>query len=253
MNFALGPDFEEETIPDAGEGEAGGEATPTPDERIAALEEALASERSLNKKQIDDLKRTVGRAQSLIDRSDRVTKADLETSLNKEFGSVQELLAAIVAQADPTVFPDALRVQVAKAAEEAAKRTERDSLRAEVLAELLPVVQQSSAEDANLRVQRQIETELTAAGFETDDLDWAEADKAWRQDGEGGVMKYARDSIAGLVSSRDADTSRQERKAAVTKTPAPAGATAAQAELAKYLDPKTPFAERMAIHKKMGL
>lgn len=253
--FRLGPDsFESAPVEETKvEGEATEEVKePTAEERIAELSAALESERSLNKKQIEDLKRSVGRVQSLVDRSDRVTKGDLQSTLNKEFGSVQELLAAIVNSADPTVFPDTLKQQIAKAAEESKRRADRDSLRAEVLADLLPAVQPVQEDSDNLRVESQIMSELTAAGFEQDDLDWAEADKAWRANGEGGVMKFARDQIATLVADRDAATRRQSRKE-VTPSPAPAGASAADAELAKYLDPKTPFAERMAIYKKLGL
>ena len=221
------------------------------DERIARLEAELSAQRTVSATQIEELKKAVGRAQSLIDRGDRVSKTEMEATLNQRYGDIHELLASIVAQADPTVFPDTLKEKMAAAAAEAKSKSDREAVVREVVSTLLPNMGAAEPtapvdDGAAVRVETAIKAELAASGLELDDLDWATADKVWLAGGEGAVLQFARNAIASTVAERDSATRRTARKPGTPEnTQAAPGGAKNNADI--LLDPKASFADRKAV------
>lgn len=254
MEFRLAPDSPEmetpetEEVTDQEDVEEAPEAE-SAEAKVARLEAELANQRTVNSQQIEELKKAVGRAQSLIDRSDRVSKDDLNAALDERYGSIYAILESIVKDADPTVFPDALRERIEATANEARSRNERKALVKEVMDSILPalapaVPEPQIGQDAS-RVEQAILSELTAAGLDADDLDWKAADAVWLAQGEGGVLANARSQIAALVAEREAASRRESRKPTTpeqVKTTPGGGKTVGDV----LLDKKASFADRMA-------
>lgn len=256
VDFQLGPDvdFEDDEDIDIEGDESTEKGGGAPElSEVERLRAELDAARSLNTKQIEDLRRTVGRMQSVAAKADSVSKADLETALSAGFGSVHELLAAIVESADPTVFPDTLKQQMAKTLADAKRRADRDSLREEVLA-TLPKAQQPQDEpelQPHQLVEAMILAELQAADIDPDDLDWKAVDKEWLANGEGGALAAARQQIIAAKGETEVATRRQARKTAAPQSPKGGSGGAAKTDADIFLDPSQPFDKRMEIFKRM--
>lgn len=249
MGFTLGPSGDEETLDESLESDEKDSGSTEPTE-IEQLKAELAAARSLNAQQIDDLKRSVGRVQSVAAKAGTVSRDDLAKELNKGFGSVNELLLAIVEQADPTVFPDALKAQMKQAADVARRQTERDSLKEEILKEL-PQPQEPVEAASNVMAEQRVNAELASAGLAGADLDWTAADKEWLAGGVDALLANVRAQIAAIKDDEDVAPKRQARKTAATRTPSggPAGGGKTDADV--FLDPKAPFEQRLAVFRKL--
>lgn len=242
---------EQEEVGD--EGEQSEATTPQvkaskPDPERAALREEVA--REYTQKEVQELKSTVGRLQSMLARmpaNDKPSK-EIESRLAKEFGSVNELLATIVNQADDTVFDPAFKAQIREAAEKARRQAERDALRDEILEEVKPAPQQQAQLQPHQVMEAQILQSLQANGLDADELDWKAVEEVWvgSKYNPEAVLDSVQDQIVDLLTEARLAQRRQSTKDKTKQSPTPTGATTRKTGVEKLHDQKASFADKHA-------
>lgn len=194
-----------------------------------------------------DLRRSVGRIQSLENRSqqDTTNNEELVAEISKQFGGVHELLSTVVEGIDETALDPTTKARVRQAYETSRRANEANSLRKEAAAEALAILKRDrpqlfeadTQDDGSnpehvVRAQR-IEATVVPL-FEDQNLDpddpqfaklWTEGAaliQSGKTDRE--IRAYFRDSIADNNAEDAAATRRQTAKDRAGKgSPTPAG------------------------------
>lgn len=271
--FGLSPedgDKDEEEIVD----EEGDKGAAKPSDEPSELEklEARVKQLSDSNLQIEELKKAVGRIQSAMSKLDKAadvdTMAKLQTSMREEFGSVHELLAGIVTNAEETVFPADFRKKVTDIQDEIRQRTEKDSLRNDVsnsvseavkayfegLGLKAPATQDASPDvSAAKSLEDEMVSEIRDYGLDDNDFDWASAAQIYKTQGAAATKSWFRKQILEKRESDSADTRRQARKESVgTGAKAPAAAGPGTSNEERLVNGKLPFADAYELGRKMG-
>lgn len=200
---------------------------------VAALKTELASQKSVNETQIADLRRSIGRVQSIAEKfakdgTDSTTA--VQSAITQEFGDVRDLLDAIVNSADETVFDTSLKAKIADARALAAQKANIDSLRSDLDAKFEDLKSASQVPDEETRTAAQaleasVVSEITDYGLDHKDFDWSEAATQFSSGGEPAVRKYFREQITEKLAEDNADARRQTKKESTEDSPAPSGPT----------------------------
>lgn len=229
------------------------------DDKVVALEKALDAQKSVNETQIADLRRSIGRVQSIVEKSTKDgtdSSTALREAIQGEFGDVRDLLDAIVNSADETVFDPSLKAKIAEARALAAHKADVDSLRNDLdeKFEALKAASQPTSETDRTVAQTleaSVVNEITDHGLDHNDFNWDEAATQFKSGGEPAVRKYFRAQIAEKLIERDTDTRRQARKTdAGDGDPNPKGANRSPEERLGADD--VSLAEKIDILKDMG-
>jgi hypothetical protein len=212
-----------------------------------------------------DLRRTVGRIQSLETKLAEVQQAsardDIIEQVNQQFGSVNQMLATVVEGIDETALDPATKQRVREAAAASQRAAERAALKKEITAELqpqtpnAPVTEQTpggipKAELA--RYENAAVTALAKAGLDPDkDFDWAQASNILAS---GGGLSGLMDSVNETITQASSASRRQAAKEnAGEGTPDAASAASDEAaQLERFAD-NADLDQGLALLRKMGV
>ena len=198
--------------------------------RIAVLEEANKHAEVLS----TDLRRSVGRVQSILDRMETATgktRADLEASLDEKFSELSGLLEDVSGNIDTAILPNSVKEKVRSARQQAAQRSAAvniDKLVQEKVQAMLPVPTPTNDVPADWRLfEREMEATIKSAGLDPDNkeiFDWQYA---------GYLLSQGRKDAAKLYFDTTIDanapkTKLQAAKDAAVESPTGAGAGAAK-------------------------
>jgi hypothetical protein len=256
-------DFDLELEPEPVEEEAPEvepEPEPEPPDEMALLKAEVERLKSLDSVAAD-LRRSVGRIQSLEAKLAEVegnaNKNDVVDQINKQFGSVTELLASVVENIDDTALDPATKQRVREAYSTSQRAAEKASLRSELIEELKPreVPQPQSSLPNGLSpetvqvYERAVVRQLERAGLNPDtDYDWKQASAVLVR---GGTLDELLDIADKAVETAQATTRRQAaKKSAGAGSPNGASASGDAADRlgsAKTLD------EGVALLRSMGV
>lgn len=243
---------EEEQDGDAAKDDAPSEEEPSADDRLAELERLSADQRST----IEDLRRTVGRAQSIAARlDDDKTNDELRDELRALSQRTADTIAAVVDGLDPTMVDSKLRAAVAATQAEAASAAERAKLIAELREE--GIINKPNAEpevdetrEAANELGREMVTLIKGVGLDYKDeaFDWDSLRVTLAAEGPTAVRTAVMKTIREQIAADASDTRREGRR---TKT-SPAPAAAPPKTGVNELDEGT-LEERIARAKAMGI
>lgn len=263
VNWNLAPDDVEETPEEEGaatpeEQESTDEVeAPTFDgnavlERLAALEQANKQAEAI----AADLRRSVGRVQSLVDRIDKTSgeaRTKLEAELDTRYLEMTGLLGETVGSIDPAILPDSVRQRVNQAQTVAQQRAATAQVERMINERVAAATPQPTATDEIPREwlvwEQSANKRITEAGLDPATFDWQypnyllylgkydEADKAIEQQINAAVP-----------------TKVSEAKAAQTVSPSAASAATPTRDWAAMLnDPKVSKEEKFKIARAQGL
>ncbi len=209
-----------------------------------------------DKETVADLRRSVGRLQSELEKLgnvEQLTDADVDRKVKTELGSTQDLLADLVRGMDDTVIDPSLRAKINQTIEDAKVAAARDSLTRDVeetvratIKESLPEVQETPARST---LETAIVEEIRGYGLDDTTFDWSEASTILNSDGEAALRKYFRGQIVERLAEDSADQRRQARKDDSKSSPDPSGQP--RTDLDKLGDKNTPLDDAVAILRKM--
>jgi len=185
-------------------------------DRLAQLEERLASIEGQNTKLIRDFSASVGRVQSLIDRVESGRQYDTErlrTQISSAVGGVEK-------QLDTILESDAIDPEIRARAQQARDRLRADTEQAQNKAEIEALKaavlyrQQQPQVDPNqlTPLETNVHTMIAEAGMKIEDFDWQEANTVLSRRGEPGVYTYFTNKIAERKSEATAADRRQAKK-----------------------------------------
>ena len=223
--------------------------------RIAVLEEANKHAETLS----TDLRRSVGRVQSILDRMETATgqtRADLESSLNDKFNELSGLLEDVSGSIDPAILPDSVKEKVRSARQQAAQRAAAvniDKLVAEKVQAMMPTPVPTNDVPAEWRAfEREIETTIKAAGLDPDNremFDWNYAGYLLGQ----GRMDAAKAYFASTVESNLPNNDKlQSKKESAPNSPTGVGAGTSKEWHEKLGDRNISLEEKIKILKGQG-
>lgn len=210
--------------------------------QIDSLKAELESRQN---KELDDLRRSVGRVQSLVDKFDKASAEQAESlrqQVQDQFGGVSNVLNELVANMDETVLSPEVKqrvltaqAQAQQAAQEQERKRETEAMIQEAVKGLRPEQQQMTQVSA---IEASIVEEIESYGLDPDDFDWREAADVYRQNSsEKELRSYFRDKIKSAVQEQGTATRRQRRKENSKEPPGSTGASGdVAAELEKLMD-----------------
>ena len=195
----------------------------------------LASQRQM----IDDLRRSVGRAQSLADQW-RQGHDEVREELRAQQESVANILAAIVDGIDDSAIDPALKQKVRTAQQEIAETARAARTKAELMEELginpqqqARVQQQMEAQAVANALTADLEDEMTVFGLDPDEFDWNGVKAQLLAGGVDAAKRYARTKIREAVMEQQAAQRRTARKTAAGTTPKGAAGTPPKNDLSE--------------------
>jgi hypothetical protein len=205
---------------------------PDPDASLEDAEEEESQEESSDKgeevdpvqaldqkysSQFEDLRRTVGRVQSITSQFDKGTAND-ETvqKLSEQFQSTSDQLEALVSGLDENSIDPALRERIVQAQQQARSVAERTSLKQEILEEVkkeqTPVA--DPAPNQAMAVEAAMLKQMQEYGVDsTDDaFDWTKAREHFQAGDMDALGTWMRTGIKTALAASDSDGRRQARK-----------------------------------------
>ena len=101
-----------------------------PFKEIETLRAELSALKTLSSEQLVDLRRSVGRAQSIADKLDKAPQANpkAEATLRKEIGSIHDILGALADSTDTMALDPSVRSKILAAREASRRQADTDSL-----------------------------------------------------------------------------------------------------------------------------
>lgn len=215
-----------------------GESSDTVDE-LAELRAEVARLRQ-SAVDVEDLKRSVGRLQSLATRMDsgRGDVTALREQYDSQLEGVTELIGQLTESLDESVLTDpSVRNRILQAREVARRAAEREKLKKELKEEVAPQRETPQTGELNQAyadaLSVSLEEEIRDAGLDPDSehFDWNRANTLLVSDGGAAVRKYIRSQIRTALTEEAASTRRDRRKQAAGKAPERAGATKTDDEI----------------------
>lgn len=259
VNWNLQPEpTEVEEIPE-GEAAPAEESTPVEEapafdssevlERLSKLEQANKQAESI----ASDLRRSVGRVQSLVERIEKSSgeaRVKLESQLEERYGEMTALLGETVNNIDPAILPDAVRQRVSNVQQTAQQRRAQAELERMIAERTQPQQQVANGIPPEWLAWEQVANKkLADAGVDADSIDWNYANYLLVLNRMGEADAYIESQIESKVPTNVA-----EKKATVSPTPSAASAAAAsQAWYDKLNDPKIPLEEKIKIMRDQKL
>lgn len=267
VNWSLQPDEVVEVPEVVDEAESTTEVIedtePTPDpmeevvKRITSLEEANKRADAI----ANDLRRSVGRAQSIVDRIEKAsgsTKVELERLLDERLGEVSTILEDVAGNIDDAILPPQVKEKVRSARAQAVQRAaavDIDRLVAEKIAAMLPQPPAATNEiPADWRAFEMVmEKQIRDAGLDPDDaatFNWQYAGSLLAQGNRAGAEKY----FADILEPHTAGAKLQNKKE--TAAPSATGTSAVAASKDwwdRLADPKVSMDEKLKIMKDQKL
>lgn len=197
-------------------------------ERIAALEKANERADAIS----TDLRRSVGRVQSLLDRMETATgktKLDLESALEERFNEVSGLLEEVSGNVDSAILPDSVKEKVRNARAQAAQRSAAvniDKLVEEKIAAMLPRPQSNEVPADWRAFERQMESSIKAAGLDPDgdEFDWPYVGTLLAA----GRRDSAENYFTSIIEAHTNGAKLQAKKESAAESPAGSGAASKQ-------------------------
>lgn len=227
------------------------EDEPSADDRLAELERLSTDQRAT----IEDLRRTVGRAQSIASKlDDDKTNEELREELRTLSQRTADSIAAVVDGLDQNLVDPKLRAAVAATQAEAASAAERAKLIAELRAEGVinkpdAKSEVDEAREAANELGREMVGLITGVGldYKDDAFDWDKMRVMLAAGGPEDVRTHVMKTIREQISASASDDRRESRRTKSAPDPATVPATSGN-----ELDEGT-LAERIARAKAMGI
>ena len=223
-------------------------------ERIAALEEANKRAESLG----TDLRRSVGRVQSILDRMETATgktRSDLEASLDEKFSELSGLLEDVSGSIDPAILPDSVKEKVRSARQQAAQRSAAvniDKLVEEKVRALTAPAPSNDIPPEWRSFENVMEANIKAAGLDPDNKEMFD----WNYAGyllSNGRMEAAKQYFdATIESNSSTNTKLQSKKEAAGELPSGAGAGSAKEWHEKLGDKNVSLEDKIKILRAQG-
>ena len=205
---------------DAAADDSDGEEEEEPEE-VPDFARDLASQRQM----IDDLRRSVGRAQSLADQW-RQGHDEVREELRAQQEATANILAAIVDGIDDSAIDPTLKQKVRKAQADIAEAARAARTKAELMEELginpqqqARVQQQMEAQAVANALTADLEDEMTTFGLDPDEFDWEGVKTQLLAGGVDAAKRFARGKIREAVMEQQAAARRTARKTAAGATP----------------------------------
>lgn len=190
------------------------------DEEESPFAKDLAAQREL----ITDLRRSVGRSQSLVERYQK-TNDELRTELRKQNESTAQILGAIVNGIDDSVIDPNLKRRVAEAQRQIQADADRESMKNEIRREIGydPANAEAEQERAALQTQANelaadLEDQMGAMGIDPDEFDWNGLKEQFLNTDPRTARRWAMGKIREAVVAAQTATRRDTRRS-TTKTP----------------------------------
>jgi hypothetical protein len=179
--------------------------------------------------QLSDLRRSVGRVQSLASQFNTGKATDTTgDELREKFQETSEQLDMLVTGLDGVIDPET-RDKLITARQQARAVAERTSLRNEIIAELTPApAAQPNQADAVTQLanayEKQLIGEIEAFDLDPNDtevFDWSKAGSYFQAGDYDGMTKYIRGQIREAITADTPAARRQARKGAANPAPTP--------------------------------
>ena len=220
--------------------------------RIAALEQANKQAEAI----AADIRRSVGRVQSLVDRIDKTSgeaRTKLETELDARYLEMTGLLGEAVGSIDPAILPDTVRQRVNQAqtvAQQRAASAQVERLINERVAAAVPTPTTENEIPREWLVWEQAANKrITDAGLNPANFDWEYPNYLLYR----GNMEAADKAIEAQINAA-IPTKVSETKATQTGSPSAASGAAASKEWWEKLDdPRVSKEEKFKIMKQQKL
>lgn len=201
---------------------------PTADDRLEALERLSADQKEV----IADLRRTVGRAQSIASRVDAdKTNEELREELRALSTKTASSIAAVVEGLDDTLVDPKLREAVAATQREAERAAERADLIASLKKEGLiqEPEQKTELEEAQTQANAlgvELANQIASFGLDAKDeaFDWQAMRDLLVKDGPAAVREKVTATIREQITAGATEDRREVRRQTSTPTPKGAGA-----------------------------
>jgi uncharacterized coiled-coil protein SlyX len=208
---------------------------PTADDRLAALE-SLSEEQ---KATIADLRRTVGRAQSIAGRLDAdKTNEELREELRNVNRRAADSMAAIVGGLDESLVDPKLREQVAATQREVERAEERadliKSLKEEgLIQEPVEKTELEEAQEAANALGVELANQIKSFGLDPEDeaFDWKAMRDMLIAEGTAAVRSKVTATIREQITAGATEQRRETRRSTASKTPKGANAAGDEDEL----------------------
>lgn len=259
VNWNLQPDEVVEETPAPEEATSAEESTNEPEAQAfdgnAVLERLSQLEKANKQAEIyaADLRRSVGRVQSLVDRIEKSSgeaRAKLEGELESRSAEMMGLLGESMGALDPAILPDSVRQRINQAQTTAQQRAARASIEQMVnerLAQVPP--QQNEIPPAWLAWEQLANRRITEAGLDPATFDWQVPNLLLYLNQTDKADEYIDQQIAALVPTKVAET-----KATQSPVPSAASASAAAKQWWEKLDdPSIPMEEKIKIMRDQKL
>lgn len=229
------------------------------DDPIAAFRKELDERDQRLEGQLRDFSRAVGRLQSAASKAVAAPQG-IAPELQEQLQASYAMLDSLIDGLDETAVDPAVRKQLQ------GLREKRRQLQAEAdidrrveekVRKALPQPQgdpeESAVAQALLSFQHEVEDEIEAYGLDPDDFDWeGEATTLLRTKGFAATRTYFRQKIQENLRDTAATERRQARKGTADKPVPKAAGGSKESDVARLSNPKTPFAERYEILRRMG-
>ncbi|MDA1096904.1 MAG: hypothetical protein O3B84_06590 [Chloroflexi bacterium] len=227
------------------------DAPPELEQRFADFEKRFAEQNT-------DLKRSIGRAQSMLAKLEQQPNNQAaQEALVDRVVEISDALGHFAESVDEEILPEALRAQFRSVKQRAdAIREERKltEVKRQITEEMRPK-QTAAPQGAAGQLEAQLVEEIKDHGLDPDDadaFDWKKATLLLQTDGERAVKTYIRQQIKATVSEGAAAERRQTLKRTASKSPRNGGGTPTAPEEVMG-DLNRPFAERMNAAKELGM
>ena len=205
-----------------------------------------------------DLRRTVGRLQSIVDRN-----PEPDAAVREQITQSQQMLDLLIDGLDDTAVDPNVRERIRSTRDVARKAAERAAIVAETEAAVLKRVKPQADDDGDdlsekdklLAMGRAFEDdvveEIKSYDLDPADFDWKEATDILVKDGVPATRKWFRAKIKEALAEADTEERRQARKTLAKPSPKPAGAAKSGVEVIS--DPSASLEARIAALRGMGV
>lgn len=228
------------------------------EKRLATLETANKQAEAL----ATDLRRSVGRVQSIMDRMEKstgATRAELETKLEERFGELSGLLEDVSGNIDEAILPAAVKDKVRTVRAQAAQRNAAVNID-KLVEDKIAAMTGAAAPPTGaippewISFEKELESNIRSAGLDPDNrdlFDWNYAGYLMQQGRRDAVKSYF-DSI--IEANAPANMKLQEKKDSAPKSPTGAAAgAAAKTWWEKLDDPSVPLEEKIKLMQENKL
>lgn len=182
------------------------EQGPSVEEQIAAFQTNLDNS-------LGELRRSVGRAQSV---ADKAANQEPNAALQANLAETNNILADLVNGMDSDLIPDELRTKVMTAQAKIAEESLRDRITQEVMDQVKPAA--TSDQDAINVLATELTNRYERFGLNTSEIDWDVLNKAL-PNGIEAVHAVADQMISNMLIANKTDDERQSRKDDSGKSP----------------------------------